>query len=63
MSCNDAVHVDRVGENWILHYSDKHLWYYYNGMEVDELLVFRNTDSKGQRSRWFPLTCSYRRRC
>ncbi|KAK1770187.1 hypothetical protein QBC33DRAFT_530329 [Phialemonium atrogriseum] len=50
---NDAVHLLRTGENWLLHYNEEQQWYYLSGMEEDDLIVFRNTDSEGQRSRCF----------
>lgn len=47
---NDALHLTRVGENWLLHHSDAHRWYYLSGMEEDDLIVFRNVDSSGELS-------------
>ncbi|KAF4997491.1 hypothetical protein FGRMN_3855 [Fusarium graminum] len=47
---NDALHLRRTGENWLLYPSDKHRWFYQSSMEEDDLIVFRNTDSDGVRS-------------
>lgn len=49
-TANDALHLQRVGENWLLHHNENQRWYYLSRMETDDLIVFRNTDSKGQRS-------------
>lgn len=48
---NDAIHLERTEENWLLHHNSNQRWYYYSGMKEDDLLVFRNTDSVGRRSR------------
>lgn len=52
-AANDAIHLQRIGENWLLHHNPKHEWYYMSRMEEDDLLVFRNTDSEGPRSCMF----------
>lgn len=49
-TANDAIHPQRLGENWLLHHSEKHLWYYLSAMEEDDLIVLRNADSEGKRS-------------
>lgn len=43
---NDVLHEDSVGENWLLHKSSRHSWYYLSDQRVEDLIVFRNTDSK-----------------
>ena len=48
---NDVLHKDHVGENEILHKASRHAWYYLSDQTVDDLIVFRNTDSKGVRPR------------
>lgn len=50
ITVNDALHLTRVGENWLLHHNDAHRWYYLSGMEEDDLIVFRNVDSSGELS-------------
>ncbi|KXH32243.1 methyltransferase CmcJ [Colletotrichum nymphaeae SA-01] len=50
---SDAVHRDRVSENSLLHPNKKHRWHYIAGQMPDDILVFRNTDSKGTRPRAF----------
>lgn len=56
-TANDAIHIQRVGENWLLHHNEKHRWHYLSGMEDDDLLVFRNADSEGVRPCLSPLPC------
>ncbi|KAJ3528155.1 hypothetical protein NM208_g10338 [Fusarium decemcellulare] len=48
-TANDAILPQRTGENWLLHHSDRHRWYYLGGMEEDDLVVLRNIDSGGKR--------------
>lgn len=48
---NDILNVSSIGENKLLHSSPEHRWYYLADQKVEELLVFRNVDSKGQRAR------------
>jgi len=50
LTSNDALHQKRVGENWLLHSNPAHKWYYMSAQDVDDILVFRNTDSEGLRS-------------
>jgi hypothetical protein len=47
---NDCLHYESVGENQILQANPAHKWYYLSAQEETELLVFRNTDSKGARA-------------
>ncbi|OTA87933.1 hypothetical protein M434DRAFT_130615 [Hypoxylon sp. CO27-5] len=49
----DRLHVDRVGENQLLFPSKQHRWYYIKAQQPHNLLVFRNTDSTGQRANAF----------
>ncbi|KAJ3535230.1 hypothetical protein NM208_g7222 [Fusarium decemcellulare] len=51
ITTNDALHLTRVGENWLLYRNQAHRWYYLSAMEEDDLIVFRNTDSMGKLSR------------
>lgn len=46
----DILHTSRVGENQLLYYNERHQWYYVPGQQPEDLLVFRNTDSTGQRA-------------
>lgn len=50
VSFNDCLHYNHVGENQLLHASKDHKWYYLSDQKETELLVFRNTDSKGIRA-------------
>ena len=50
---NDAIRRDRVDENAILHYNEKHKWYFMKDQSVEDLTVFRNADSFGKRARKF----------
>lgn len=56
---NDAIRRDRVDENAILHYNEKHKWYFMRDQSVEDLIVFRNADSLGKRARKF-LRCDER---
>lgn len=47
---NDCLHQTRVGENWLLQANETHQWYYLSAQEESDLIVFRNTDSKGRRA-------------
>ena len=48
---NDAIRRDRVDENAILHYNEKHKWYIMKDQSVEDLIIFRNADSLGKRAR------------
>ncbi|KAK8022426.1 hypothetical protein PG993_013193 [Apiospora rasikravindrae] len=50
---SDAIRRDRVDEVCVLHYNEKHKWYYLKDQGVEDLLVFRNADSHGERARAF----------
>ncbi|KAK4236582.1 putative CmcJ-like methyltransferase [Achaetomium macrosporum] len=49
----DRMHKDHIGENELLFPNTKHKWYYIPGQLPDQLLVFRNTDASGLRSKAF----------
>ncbi|KAK8108995.1 hypothetical protein PG984_014796 [Apiospora sp. TS-2023a] len=54
---NDAIRRDRVDEISVLHYNEEHRWYYVKDQGVEDLLVFRNADSHGEKARksgWRP---------
>ena len=46
----DVIHEHCLGENILLFKNSKHKWYYLSYQDIDDLIVFRNTSSKGQRS-------------
>lgn len=46
----DRLNVNRIGENQLLHPNRRHRWYYIKGQQPENLLVFRNIDSTGQRA-------------
>ncbi|KAM4056899.1 hypothetical protein HRG_003762 [Hirsutella rhossiliensis] len=50
---NDAIRRDRVDENAILHFNEKHKWYIMKDQSEDDLIVFRNADSLGKRAQGF----------
>jgi len=52
---NDVLHEDCVGENWLLQKSRGHSWYYLSEQKVEDLIVFRNVDSKNERSSRFQV--------
>ncbi|CAP61657.1 uncharacterized protein PODANS_4_2305 [Podospora anserina S mat+] len=53
MILNDDLHRDRAMENTLLHFNEKHRWYFVNGQTVDDVLVFRIVDSTGKRASKF----------
>lgn len=46
----DLLHLNRIGENQLLHHNKQHRWYYVEQQQPEDLLVFRNVDSTGQRA-------------
>lgn len=48
---NDVLYRAYVGENDLLQKDSRHAWYYLSDQTVEDLIVFRNTDSKGMRPR------------
>lgn len=48
---NDAIRRDLIGEGLLLHYNEDHKWYYFKDQGVNDLIVFRNSDSHGKRAR------------
>lgn len=48
---NDAIRRDLVDENSLLQYNEAHKWYYFKDQGANDLLVFRNSDSHGRRTR------------
>lgn len=46
---NDVLHEDCVGENWLLQKSSRHKWYYLSDQRIEDLIIFRNVDSKSTR--------------
>ena len=57
---NDAIRRDRVDENAILHFNEKHRWYFMKDQSVEDLIVFRNADSLGKRARESSLQFFYK---
>ncbi|KAK5652364.1 hypothetical protein OQA88_10556 [Cercophora sp. LCS_1] len=47
---NDVINERGVGENGLMQYSSRHRWYYLADQEVDDLIVFRNSNSWGKRA-------------
>ncbi|KAH6658974.1 hypothetical protein BKA67DRAFT_3001 [Truncatella angustata] len=47
---NDILHDTTVGENGLLYHDDRHRWYYLADQETDDLIVFRNANSLGNRA-------------
>ncbi|KAL2286331.1 hypothetical protein FJTKL_07106 [Diaporthe vaccinii] len=50
---SDRIRRDRVDETSLLHHNANHKWYYIKDQTLEDLLVFRNTDSLGHRARGF----------
>lgn len=44
---NDVIHRTYVGESTRLQYSQSQKWYFLRDQAVDEVALFRNTDSTG----------------
>lgn len=51
---NDGLRRDRIDENSLLHYSPSHKWYYIKDQTVEDLIVFRQTDSTNKLASKFP---------
>ena len=47
---NDAIKRDHVVECSLMHYNSAHRWHCLKNHTVDDLLVFRNSDSMGKRA-------------
>lgn len=54
---NDLLYINHVGENELLHKASGHAWYYLSDQTVEDLIVFRNTDSRGVRPREYRYKC------
>ncbi|KFY01638.1 hypothetical protein V490_00830 [Pseudogymnoascus sp. VKM F-3557] len=52
----DVVHRDHVGESCVLYYNKNHKWYYLGNQEVQDVMVFRNTNSNGESIPFAPHT-------
>lgn len=50
---NDVLHPHTIGENLLLFHNEKHEWHYLSGQEGDDLVVFRNSNSKTARATSF----------
>jgi len=50
---NDAIRRDRVEEISVLHFNEAHRWYYLKNQGINDLMVFRNADSHGEKPRGF----------
>ncbi|KAK0747422.1 putative CmcJ-like methyltransferase [Apiosordaria backusii] len=50
---NDAIRRDTISENSLMHFNAAHKWYYLKDQGINDLLVFRNSDSGGKRARGF----------
>lgn len=44
---SDIIHRDYVGESARFYSNDAHRWYFLDYQDVDDVVVFRNTDSRG----------------
>ena len=42
---NDVIHRTHVGESTRLHHDSRQKWYYLSDQRVEEVVVFRNTDT------------------
>ncbi|KAI1740721.1 hypothetical protein F4680DRAFT_447578 [Xylaria scruposa] len=45
----DVLHEQALGENILLFKNPNHRWYYLSHQDVDDLIIFRNASSKGER--------------
>lgn len=44
---NDVIHETYVGESMRAYYNPDHRWFYLSDQTVDDVVIFRNTDSRG----------------
>ncbi len=51
MLLNDAIRRDTISENSLMHFNEAHRWYYLKDQGTNDLLVFRNSNSRGKRAR------------
>lgn len=51
---SDAIRRTTVDEVSLLHYNEAHRWYCLKDQGVNDLLVFRNSNSRGERARKSP---------
>lgn len=62
---NDVLFREEAGENLLLKYNVAHQWYYMSDQEVDDIIVFRNTDTdspnSARRSTLLVISFSYLR--
>lgn len=47
---NDVLHEDSIGENVLLYKDPHHQWCYLSDQDEDDLIVFCNVNSRGQRA-------------
>jgi hypothetical protein len=45
---SDVLHERSIGENVILYKNPQHAWYYLSDQDEDDLIIFRNVNSKHQ---------------
>lgn len=53
---SDIIHRDYVGESARFYCNDAHRWYFLDHQDVDDVVVFRNTDSRGTSIPFAPHT-------
>jgi hypothetical protein len=44
----DLVTSDYVNENTRIYFDEKHKWYYWRGLQVDEIIAFIQADSRAE---------------
>jgi hypothetical protein len=47
LEMSDVIHENYVGESVRVYFDPKHQWYFLSEQQNDEIVIFRNTDSRG----------------
>lgn len=55
----DIVARDYVNENTRIYYDENHEWYYWHGLQADEVIAFVQADSRVENSAGMISPCHY----
>jgi hypothetical protein len=59
----DIVTFNSINENTRVYFDEKHEWYYWHGLQVDEVIAFVQADSDAPNSAGMTLLSRYSRIC